>query len=99
MLTDEQIAGLSIDDALAQIVAGGQVSPELRRQMEKRRLFDSLDPNAGTWSMNHPRHRLLDALLAYQKYYERGVVDINRHRSLFKGVTRAQKSVCLRTKI
>lgn len=90
-----EFASLDLDDALAKLGDGGAVPLETRRVLEKQRLFAMLERESAPWSMNHPRHRLLDALLAYQKYYERSVSDIDKFRTLFKGVNKNQKAVCV----
>ncbi|GAB0140155.1 hypothetical protein EsHS_00000791 [Epichloe bromicola] len=45
----------------------------------------------GTWSPNHPRYRLLDALHGFAKYYERQRADVDRLRDLYTNVSKAQK--------
>lgn len=47
----------------------------------------------GTWSPNHPRYRLLDALHGFAKYYERQRADVDRLRNLYTNVSKAQRKL------
>ncbi|KAK2605858.1 hypothetical protein QQS21_003698 [Conoideocrella luteorostrata] len=68
-----------------------QVSEASGRDIEKERLLSVMSRNHGTWSSNHPRYRLLDALHGFAKYYERQREDTDRLRGLYKHVSGAQR--------
>ncbi|ATY65354.1 methyltransferase [Cordyceps militaris] len=63
-----------------------------RHEAERARLMLSLRRDH-TWSSTHPRHRLLDALVGYQNYYERQLVELERFRGLYKHVSRKHKTL------
>ncbi|TWU76117.1 hypothetical protein ED733_007857 [Metarhizium rileyi] len=62
-----------------------------RHDIEKERLLSTIAKDYGTWSSNHPRHRLLDALHGFSKYYEQQRADIDRLRGLYKYASKFQK--------
>ncbi|KHO01250.1 N2227-like protein [Metarhizium album ARSEF 1941] len=45
----------------------------------------------GTWSPHHPRHRLLDALHGFSKYYEQQRAEVHRLRGLYGQASPSQK--------
>ncbi|KAF5024862.1 hypothetical protein F66182_3101 [Fusarium sp. NRRL 66182] len=68
--------------------------PSTSRHVEaNKKLAQSLARDSGTWNVHHPRHRLLDALYGYSRYYERQKVDLDRVQGLYKHVSKAQKSL------
>ncbi|KAG6006744.1 hypothetical protein E4U21_006729 [Claviceps maximensis] len=68
-----------------------QASMASRHDIEKERLMSVMSRRHGTWSPNHPRYRLLDALHGFAKYYERQLGDVDRFRDLYALVPEAQK--------
>lgn len=64
-----------------------------RHEHEKGQLLQRLDRGRGKWDANHPRHRLLDALYGFHKYFDRNVEDVKKWKRLYKGVSREQKKV------
>lgn len=68
--------------------------PSPRHEREKAELLQRMSRAAGKWDGSHPRHRLLDALYGFSKYFDRNMDDVKRWRKLYKGVTRQQKKVC-----
>ncbi|KAG5929019.1 hypothetical protein E4U42_007446 [Claviceps africana] len=70
-----------------------QASMASRHDIEKERLFSVMSRQHGTWSPNHPRYRLLDALHGFAKYYERQRTDVNRLRDLYALMPKAQKKL------
>ncbi|KAM5356833.1 hypothetical protein ACJ41O_003479 [Fusarium nematophilum] len=78
------------------VVTLEQVSgePNTPRHVEaKKKLLRNMDRKEGTWNNHHSRHRLLDALYGFSKYYERQKVELDRLEGLYKYVTKAQKSL------
>ncbi|KAF5010751.1 hypothetical protein FDECE_3106 [Fusarium decemcellulare] len=65
----------------------------LRHVEAKKKLMKSMERKSGTWNNHHPRHRLLDALNGFSKYYERQKAELDRIQGLYKHVNRAQKSL------
>lgn len=70
-----------------------QVAEASRHDIEKERLLSIMARDHGTWSPNHPRYRLLDALHGFSKYYERQRADVDRLRGLYKYASKSQKQV------
>ncbi|KAG8424070.1 hypothetical protein J3459_007996 [Metarhizium acridum] len=68
-----------------------QVAEASRHDVEKERLLSIMARDHGTWSPNHPRYRLLDALHGFSKYYERQRTDVDRLRGLYKYASESQK--------
>ncbi|KJK83992.1 hypothetical protein H634G_00355 [Metarhizium anisopliae BRIP 53293] len=68
-----------------------QVAEASRHDIEKERLLSIMARDHGTWSPNHPRYRLLDALHGFSKYYERQRADVDRLRGLYKYASKSQK--------
>jgi|SRR5688572_14674571 hypothetical protein len=66
-----------------------------RHVEEKERLLKQLSKSNGKWNNNHPRHRLLDALHGFSRYYARQNEEIERLKGLYKKVTKSQKKVRL----
>lgn len=64
-----------------------------RHRQEKEELMQRLERGRGKWDTSHPRHRLLDALHGFRKYFDRNAEDVNRWKRLYKGVSRDQKKV------
>jgi carnosine N-methyltransferase len=78
------------------IVTLEQISshPDTSRHVEARKkLNKSMQRGWGNWNAQHPRHRLLDALYGYSRYYERQKVELDRVEGLYKHVSKAQRSV------
>lgn len=74
--------------------------PSTPRHVEaKKNLAKVMARDSGAWSSHHSRHRLLDALYGYSKYYERQKIELDRFKGLYKSVTKAQKSVSLSTRV
>lgn len=83
----------SLSDA---VVSFEEVSsaPNTPRHVEvKKKLAKAMARGWGNWNGHHPRHRLLDALYGYSRYYERQKAELDRLEGLYKHVSRAQKSV------
>ncbi|CAG7566342.1 unnamed protein product [Fusarium equiseti] len=59
----------------------------------KKKLDKSMARGWGNWNVHHPRHRLLDALYGYSRYYERQKAELDRLQGLYKHVSKAQKSL------
>lgn len=72
-------------------------NPGTPRHVEaKEKLDKSMARKSGKWNAQHPRHRLLDALYGYRRYYESQKAELDRLESLYKkGVSRGQRSVSL----
>lgn len=70
-----------------------QASLASRHDVEKERLLFVMSRQHGTWSPNHPRYRLLDALHGFSKYDERQRAGVDRLRDLYALMPRAQKKV------
>ncbi|KAL9573102.1 hypothetical protein ACKAV7_002787 [Fusarium commune] len=69
-------------------------NPDTPRHVEaKKKLDKSMAIGWGNWNAQHPRHRLLDALYGYSRYYERQKAEVDRFEGLYKHVSRAQKSL------
>lgn len=64
-----------------------------RHVQEKTKLLDRLRRDRGTWSSNHPRHRLLDALHGYSRYYQRQDEELKRLKGLYSKVSKKQRTV------
>lgn len=64
-----------------------------RHVQEKTRLLDRLKRDEGTWNNHHPRHRLLDALYGYSRYYQRQKEELERLRGLYTKVNKKQHKV------
>ncbi|WZH47290.1 N2227-like protein-domain-containing protein [Fusarium acuminatum] len=78
------------------IVTLEQISshPDTPRHVEARKkLNKSMQRGWGNWNAQHPRHRLLDALYGYSRYYERQKVELDRVEGLYKHVSKAQRSL------
>ncbi|RGP81756.1 hypothetical protein FLONG3_141 [Fusarium longipes] len=83
----------SLSDSVISLdqVAGAPNTP--RHVEAKKKLTKSMARGWGNWSGHHPRHRLLDALYGYSRYYERQKSELNRLEGLYKHVSKAQKSL------
>ncbi|KAG5999619.1 hypothetical protein E4U43_001970, partial [Claviceps pusilla] len=68
-----------------------QASLASRHDVEKERLLFVMSRQHGTWSPNHPRYRLLDALHGFSKYDERQQAGVDRLRDLYALMPKAQK--------
>ncbi|KAM0558042.1 hypothetical protein ACHAPJ_005209 [Fusarium lateritium] len=78
------------------VVTLEQVSgqPDTPRHVEaKKKLAKDMARWWGNWNANHPRHRLLDAMYGFSRYYERQKLDLDRIEGLYKHVSKAQKSI------
>ncbi|KAI9151448.1 Carnosine N-methyltransferase [Paramyrothecium foliicola] len=64
-----------------------------RHQHEKEQLLARMSRDAGKWSTSHPRHRLLDAIYGFLKYYDRQKEEITRLKGLYKHVSKSQKAL------
>ncbi|KAL4726610.1 hypothetical protein ACLX1H_005498 [Fusarium chlamydosporum] len=87
----------SLSDA---VVSFEEVSsaPNTPRHVEvKKKLAKAMARGWGNWNGHHPRHRLLDALYGYSRYYERQKAELDRLEGLYKHVSRAQKSLLERS--
>lgn len=60
---------------------------------EKERLLKRLSKSTGKWNNHHPRHRLLDALHGFERYFERQNEELDRLKGLYKKATKPQKKV------
>jgi hypothetical protein len=67
-----------------------------RHRQELAHLMNRMERKHGNWGSNHPRHRLLEALLGFSKYRERSMAELDRWRDLYKNVGRKQKRVSTR---
>ncbi|KAF2995370.1 hypothetical protein E8E13_003527 [Curvularia kusanoi] len=67
-----------------------------RHRQEKALLMERLDPKSGTWNKHHPRYRLLEALYGFTEYQERSMVELNKWRTLYTNVGKAQKKILAR---
>ncbi|KAL2206854.1 N2227-domain-containing protein [Sarocladium strictum] len=76
------------DDHPARILATSQ-----RHIDEKERLLKRLDKSTGKWNNHHPRHRLLDAMHGFVRYYDRQNEEIERLKGLYKKVSKPQKKL------
>ncbi|KAK0388834.1 hypothetical protein NLU13_5077 [Sarocladium strictum] len=81
----------SDDDVEADSLEGFELTP--RHADEKERLLKRLSKSSGKWNNHHPRHRLLDALHGFTRYYARQNEEIERLRGLYKKVTKSQKKL------
>ncbi|KAM0338326.1 hypothetical protein ACHAPU_011378 [Fusarium lateritium] len=78
------------------VLAMGQVPghPDTPRHAEARKkLAKNMAIGWGNWNAQHPRHRLLDALYGYSRYYERQKAEVDRLEGLYKHISKAQKSL------
>lgn len=64
-----------------------------RHVEEKGRLLKRLNKSTGKWNNHHPRHRLLDAMHGFVRYYDRQNEEIERLKGLYKKVSKPQKKV------
>ncbi|KFA73941.1 hypothetical protein S40288_00930 [Stachybotrys chartarum IBT 40288] len=64
-----------------------------RHQKEKDRLLERLKRSNGSWSSNHVRHRLLDALHGFARYYDRQKEELDRLRGLYKRISKPQSKL------
>jgi hypothetical protein len=69
-----------------------------RHRHEKAHLMKRMSRKHGTWNTVHPRYRLLEALYGFSKYRERNLAELNRWRSMYSNVSKAQKKVCFTTR-
>jgi carnosine N-methyltransferase len=83
----------SLRDAIVPLdqIAGAPNTPA--HVEAKKKLDKSMARGWGNWNAHHPRHRLLDALYGYSRYYERQKAELDRLEGLYKHVSKAQKSV------
>lgn len=69
-----------------------------RHESERKKLLGRLKRKPDDkWSSSHVRHRTLDALYAYSKYYPRQMEEINRLKGLYDKVTGPQRAVSYTT--
>ena len=64
-----------------------------RNVEEKERLLKRLSKSTGKWNNHHPRHRLLDALHGFERYFERQNEELDRLKGLYKKASKPQKKV------
>jgi hypothetical protein len=83
------------DNAAENILEMGTMAPidSPRHRQEKAHLMKRMSRKHGTWNTVHPRYRLLEALYGFTKYRERNMAELNRWRSLYSNVGKAQKKV------
>ena len=62
---------------------------------EKKSLLRRLSKSHGKWDNNHPRHRLMDAILGFSRYKVGQMAELDRWKGLYKHVSKAQKKGCL----
>ncbi|KAF2624475.1 N2227-domain-containing protein [Macroventuria anomochaeta] len=62
-----------------------------RHRQEKAHLLKRMDRKTGKWGTIHPRYRLLEALYGFTKYRERNMAELDRWRSMYGNVVKAQK--------
>ncbi|KAG8676322.1 hypothetical protein FPOAC1_002325 [Fusarium poae] len=78
------------------VVSLDQISgaPNTPRHVDAyKKLNKAMARGWGNWNAHHPRHRLLDALYGYNRYYERQKLELDRLKGLYKHVSKAQKSL------
>jgi carnosine N-methyltransferase len=83
-------------DSIAQdpLQMGAMVPSESpRHRQEKAHLMKRMDRKHGKWNTVHPRYRLLEALYGFTKYRERNIAELDRWRSMYANVGKAQKKV------
>ncbi|QPC76725.1 hypothetical protein HYE68_007477 [Fusarium pseudograminearum] len=69
-------------------------TPSTPRHVEaNKKLTKAMAKGWGNWNAHHPRHRLLDALYGYSRYYERQKAELGRLEGLYKHVSKAQRSL------
>ena len=66
-----------------------------RHRQEKARLLKRMERKHGKWNTVHPRYRLLEALYGFSRYRERNMAELDRWRSMYGNVGKAQKKVTL----
>ncbi|KAJ8111501.1 hypothetical protein OPT61_g5919 [Boeremia exigua] len=76
-------------DPLSMGSMGAEESP--RHRQEKAHLVKRMDRKTGKWDRIHPRHRLLEALYGFSKYRERNMVELDKWRTMYASVGKAQK--------
>lgn len=65
-----------------------------RHVAERKKLLGRLERKPDDkWSSSHVRHRTLDALYAYSRYYPRQKEEIDRLKGLYNKVTGPQRAV------
>lgn len=91
-LADElQNFGFAAQDADQEPIKLPPFTP--RHHHEKEKLLQRMRKDTGKYTSNHPRHRLLDALHGFSKYYDRQKEEIDRLKGLYKNVSKSQKAV------
>jgi hypothetical protein len=87
------------DDAVNPLQMGSMATFDSpRHRQEKAHLMKRMSRKHGTWNTVHPRYRLLEALYGFSKYRERNLAELNRWRSMYSNVSKAQKKVCFTTR-
>ena len=66
-----------------------------RHRQEKAHLLKRMERKHGKWNTVHPRYRLLEALYGFSRYRERNMAELDRWRSMYGNVGKAQKKVNL----
>lgn len=72
-------------------MGGMDPSESPRHRQEKAHLMKRMDRKTGKWDRIHPRNRLLEALYGFTKYRERNMVELEKWRSMYRNVGKAQK--------
>ena len=83
------------DNAAQDPLQMGSMTPSEspRHRQEKAHLMKRMDRKTGKWDWIHPRYRLLEALYGFTKYRERNMAELERWRSMYRNVGKAQKKV------
>ncbi|KAF5664486.1 trehalase [Fusarium heterosporum] len=92
-LTRRSMQNGSLNEAVVTLekISGHPDTP--RHAEARKKLAKSMTIGWGNWNAQHPRHRLLDALYGYSKYYERQKAEVDRLEGLYKHVSKAQRSL------
>lgn len=64
-----------------------------RHEEEKQRLMVRMSKSTGNYNQHHTRHRLLDAMHGFLRYYERQNEEVERLQGLYKSVSKYQNQV------
>ncbi|OHE93431.1 hypothetical protein CORC01_11296 [Colletotrichum orchidophilum] len=80
-----------VDNNLGAEKALAATSP--RHDQEKKSLMKRMSKSHGKWDITHPRHRLLNTLVGFERYKARQMAELNRWKGLYKHVSKTQRAV------
>jgi hypothetical protein len=84
-----------LDQTLDHIDFTGYVEPSNTRHVEeKKRLLATYERTDETWTVNHPRYRMLQALHGFVRYQERYQTQVQEWKDAYEALPEEQKQVC-----